>query len=115
MAVKSDMKFKTKTPCGTCPYRKDVPLSYWDRAEFEKLAATEKDYMGVVYGCHKKNGNVCVGWLIMQEKNGLPSIALRLALLKNGVTKEYLESLSCSSEMFDTTEEMIQTNFNDIL
>ncbi len=105
------MKFTKKSPCNNCPYRKDSPIALWSVEEFKKLVETENDYFGSVYGCHKKDGNVCVGWLINQDNRNLPSIALRIALSTNKVTREYLDSLHCPSEMFDTVEEMCLANF----
>lgn len=58
------MNFGKKSPCNTCPYRKDVTQQHWHKEEFEKLLTNENDFMGKVYGCHKKDGNVCVGWLM---------------------------------------------------
>ncbi len=71
--------------------------------------------MGTVYGCHKKNGDVCVGWLMMQDKNGFPSIALRLKLSRENVTRDYLDKLNSPSEMYATTEEMISANYPELL
>lgn len=111
MAVAQKTKFCKTTPCANCPYRKDAPLALWSVDEFKALLASDKDYIGKVYQCHKKDGNVCVGWLMNQEKRRLPSIALRLSLSKNNVTAEYLDQLHCNTPMFDTVEEMCRANF----
>lgn len=106
--------FSGETPCGSCPYRKDAKEAHWHKIEFEKLLKTDKDYIGKTYKCHKNDGSCCRGWLMNQDKRNLPSIALRLALSKEGITREYLDKLNCQSEMFDTIEEMAIANFPDI-
>lgn len=103
--------FKCKTPCANCPYRKDAPLAHWSVDEFIDLQNSENDYMGKVYGCHKKNGSTCIGWLMNQDKRNMPSIALRISLIKNNVKRKYLDSLYCKSEMFETVKEMINANY----
>lgn len=106
-------KFCKTTPCANCPYRKDAPLALWSVDEFKALLDSDKDTIGTVYQCHKKDGNVCVGWLINQNNRRLPSIALRLQLSKQNITREYLDQLHCKTPMFDTIEEMCQANFPD--
>lgn len=106
--------FKGKTPCNTCPYRKDVILRHWDISEYVDLIKNENDLIGKVYGCHKKTGDACIGWLMMQDKNYFPSIALRLELSKQKIDRKYLDSLSCESEMYDSVEEMAIANYPEI-
>lgn len=60
-----------KTPCLSCPYRKDVPSGVWDKEEYAKLL----DYDGsmieqannpgsrAAFMCHMQNGNLCSGWV----------------------------------------------------
>tara|TARA_R110000772_G_scaffold35637_4_gene85805 strand:+ start:21739 stop:22104 length:366 start_codon:yes stop_codon:yes gene_type:complete len=107
--------FSGTSPCGSCPYRKDSKLATWDKTEFEKLLEFDKDYIGKTYKCHKNDGSCCKGWLMNQDKRSLPSIALRIMLSKEEVSFEYLDSLNCESEMFETIEEMAEANFPDIL
>jgi hypothetical protein len=109
-----------KSPCENCPYRKDAPLQLWAKEEFEGLLASEQlDYtsgnFGKIYGCHKQDGHVCVGWLIKQDENNFPSIQLRMSLSKNKVTREYLDSLHCKSELYKSVDEMINANYPEIL
>lgn len=35
------MKYDTHEPCASCPYRKDVPTSMWDKDEFRRLLAND--------------------------------------------------------------------------
>ena len=108
------MIFKGTTPCKNCPYRKDAPLALWDIEEFKDLIATENTMMGGLYGCHKKDDTVCNGWLINQDNNRLPSIRLRMALSKAGITREYMDKLHCKSPMFETVQEMAEANFPEL-
>jgi len=106
--------FSCKTPCGNCPYRKDAPNAYWSIEEFQKVLDAEQSELGSVFLCHKQNGSICVGFLMNQHERDLPSIALRIALIKEKPTREYLESLFCNSERFETIEEMCETNFPEL-
>lgn len=73
-------------PCGSCPYRKDVPVGTWHRSEFENLLAHDADPLsGSIFGCHRfrlrpREATVCAGWFLDQERRGFPSIRLRLKL-----------------------------------
>lgn len=77
------------SPCTNCPYRKDAPLRYWDRKEFQDLLASEDleiKPFGSIYSCHNHKNRtddargMCAGWLLDQKKRGIPSIYLRVAL-----------------------------------
>jgi len=108
--------YTKKSPCNDCPYRKDAPLRLWAVEEFQDLLESDnKEEHGTnfapVYGCHKKDGHICVGWLMNQDKRRLPSIPLRISLSSNNVKRNYLDNLSCKSQMFDSIEEMCKANY----
>ncbi len=107
--------FCKKSPCKNCPYRKDAPQRHWHKDEFEKLMKEENTLLGTVYGCHKKDGNVCIGWLMNQDKNNLPSMKLRLSLSKHEVDRTYMDALKCKSELFGSVEEMVSYNYPELL
>lgn len=107
--------FHCTQPCSNCPYRTDAPLKLWHPEEYEKLLATENDYMGATYKCHKNNGSICVGWLMKQDENRLPSIALRIALSTHKVTREYLDSLHSPAPLYENVKAMIKANFPKLL
>jgi len=107
--------FHCVSPCNNCPYRTDAPLKLWDKHEFERLLENENDHMGSVYMCHKKNGSACIGWLMKQDEQNFPSISLRLSLLKNKVTREYLDRLSSPAKLYKNVRAMIKANFPEIL
>lgn len=102
-------------PCSNCPYRTDAPLKLWHPEEYDKLLVMEKDYMGAVYNCHKNNGSVCVGWLMKQDENRLPSIMLRISLSKHGVTRQYMDSLHSPAPLYKDVRAMIKANFPKLL
>jgi hypothetical protein len=106
--------FKCKSPCGNCPYRKDGTLKLWHKSEYNKLKEIENSQFGSVYKCHKNNGSICVGWLMKQDENNLPSIALRIALTINKVTREYLNNLKSPSELYENIDAMIKANYPKI-
>lgn len=109
------MEFTKKSPCNNCPYRKDAPLKHWHKDEYKRLLSTENELLGTVYGCHKNDGNVCVGWLMKQDENRFPSIALRMELSRKQITREYLDALSCKSPLYKNVKEMVKANYPELL
>lgn len=109
------MDFTKKSPCNNCPYRLDAPLKLWHKSEYEKLKATELSYLGSVYGCHKKDGHTCVGWLMKQDEANFPSIALRISLSQNNVTRKYLDALHCKTGLYENVDEMINANYPELI
>lgn len=76
-----------KNPCGTCPYRTDVPSGVWDRTEYEKLPAydepTAQQPPGV-FLCHQVNGRICAGWAACHDMT--QSLGVRLAFLSGDLS-----------------------------
>lgn len=107
--------FKCTQPCSNCPYRTDAPLKLWHKSEYEKLLKTENDYLGSTYGCHKNNGSICIGWLMKQDENNFPSIALRISLSNHKVTRTYLDSLHSPAPLYKDVKEMIKANYPKLL
>lgn len=112
---KREFTFCGNKPCENCPYRTDAPVRLWAKDEFVDLLKSDRDRLGSVYGCHKKNGNVCVGWLMNQVERDLPSIALRVALSRQEISREYLDGLSSPAPLYASVDEMIAANFPEIL
>jgi hypothetical protein len=109
------MKFDCKKPCSNCPYRKDAPKKLWDKQEFIDLMANDSNtFGGKMYGCHKKNGNACAGWMINQLDRGTPSIQLRMALIKAGLTREELDKFKSAKPMYKSIEEMSFANYPEL-
>lgn len=106
-------KFYKKSPCENCPYRKDAPLKLWHKSEYEKLKEQDEQWGGI-YGCHKKDGHVCVGWLMKQDEKRMPNLNLRIAIMRNEVSVEYLDSLHCKSELYESVDKMIEANYPEL-
>ncbi|WP_431728503.1 DUF6283 family protein [Verrucosispora sp. TAA-831] len=67
-------------PCGTCPYRLDVPSGVWASEEYAKLPLYDRptwDQPTGVFACHQQDGRVCAGWAGCHDTAEL--LALRLA------------------------------------
>ena len=73
-----------KTPCASCPYRRDVPSGVWAESEYEKLRGydgsiqeqAEAEAFGV-FNCHQGDGQVCAGWAGCHDMSN--NLAVRLA------------------------------------
>lgn len=108
-------KFCKSSPCNNCPYRKDAPLHHWSIDEFKDLLKADKDYIGKTYGCHKNDGTLCTGFVMNQDKRGVPSIATRIEFSKLRITVADLDELSCKSKMFESIEEMSIANYPELI
>lgn len=67
-------------PCGTCPYRRDVPAGVWAAEEYAKLPPYDADTAFQPFGlfmCHQVDGRVCAGWVGCHGGGQL--LAVRLA------------------------------------
>lgn len=67
-------------PCGSCPYRQDVPSGIWALDEYVKLpdydAETPYQPPGV-FMCHQQDGRACAGWVGCHDMD--ENLALRIA------------------------------------
>lgn len=71
-----------RNPCGSCPYRRDVPSGVWDASEYEKLPRYDGETFEQPPGlflCHQQTGRVCAGWVGCHDMG--QSLALRLGAL----------------------------------
>lgn len=68
-----------RVPCGSCPYRKDVPAGIWDASEYAKLPAYDAETWQQppqIFMCHQLDGCICGGWLLTHDRDHL--LALRI-------------------------------------
>lgn len=70
-------------PCGSCPYRQDVPSGIWAKHEYDKLSAYDGETGAqlmkgawAVFMCHQRDGCLCGGWLACHDPREL--LALRV-------------------------------------
>lgn len=89
-----------KNPCGTCPYRRDVPSGVWHPDEYAKLGAYDAETAQQprkMFMCHQINGHVCGGWAACHDMTH--SLAVRLAVIGGHITPGTVRAL-----MYYTTE-----------
>lgn len=80
-----------KNPCGSCPYRKDVPSGVWHASEYEKLPGYDAELsLQPSFFCHQQDGRLCAGWVGCHDMDR--SIGLRLAVSLEHVTPEGAEA-----------------------
>jgi hypothetical protein len=76
------MRTVAKVPCGSCPYRKDVPSGIWMQSDYDKLPAYDGPTWAQpfeMFGCHQRDDNLCAGWLAChgtQGENALLSVRM---------------------------------------
>ncbi len=115
------MKWDTKEPCTTCPYRRDSKIALWTEEEYKKLLANDANELtGAVFGCHQTRKSdewsVCGGWLLDQINRGLPSIQLRMQLIRSNAARACVENISDGGrELYGSIKEMVRANYPELL
>lgn len=72
-----------KTPCSSCPYRRDVPSGVWDASEYAKLPqydASTGEQPFELFMCHTSPEAVCNGWAVCHSNRGRDKELLALRL-----------------------------------
>jgi hypothetical protein len=73
-------------PCGSCPYRRDVPSGIWHESEYAKLPRYDGEtweQSAALFFCHQKDGHLCAGWLACHDAGHL--LALRMSTVDPSV------------------------------
>lgn len=111
------MRWTTREPCASCPYRRDAPLRFWDASHFRDLLRADADPVeGPIYGCHgtakmRAGPSVCAGWLLDQKERGVPSIRLRLSLVFKPEAVAALEEVTDGGHaMYRSLQAMCRAN-----
>ncbi len=81
-------------PCGTCPYRRDVPSGVWVAEEYSKLPAYDREtgeQPQAVFLCHQQDSRACAGWAGCHDMD--ENLALRIAALTGRVPLETIEAI----------------------
>jgi len=81
-------------PCGSCPYRQDVPSGIWDTSEYTKLTAYDAPTYAQpdrLFLCHQhdrddNDARVCAGWAGCHDGDHL--LALRVAVSSSEITAQ---------------------------
>jgi hypothetical protein len=116
------MNFERRSPCVSCPYRKDARLGFWDASHFTKLLQDEVDPLfGSMYLCHEDGKKAppargfCIGWLLLEQANGVPSIQLRLKLMADEQAREQFKALRPDGlELYGSVRQMCMDNLRAI-
>lgn len=88
------IKPPAKRPCGSCPYRRDVPSGIWHESEYAKLPEYDKETWEQppgVFLCHQQDGCVCAGWAAVSANED--TIALRFASIDGRIDFETLDAI----------------------
>ena len=114
------MKNERRKPCGNCPFRKEAPLAHWHPEEYlmlSRLERTEGDFStSATFGCHKDvnepppEREPCVGWLLHQRENGVPSIQLRLKLAMVPEALAQFNESEPAGPQYETIAEFVRLN-----
>lgn len=79
-----------RSPCVSCPYRRDVPSGIWHDSEYEKIVPFDADTFSqppATFLCHQSDGSLCRGWL---DCHGDTLLGLRLSVAKGEVDADAL-------------------------
>lgn len=114
--VKRENVTVAKSPCKSCPYRRDVPSAVWASHEYEKLpeydgSVVDQLERGTVamFDCHQRTGELCAGWVGCHG----PSNLLALMLNVNRVAPEVWEYQS-PVPLFASGREACEHGLRDI-
>jgi uncharacterized protein DUF6283 len=76
-------------PCGSCPYRRDVPSGVWHTEEYLKLIPYDRpihEQPQGVFACHQQDGHLCAGWVGTHDMS--ENLALRFHVSGGHITAE---------------------------
>lgn len=104
-----------KSPCASCPYRRNVPSGVWDKSEYEKLPRYDGEIFeqsaNAVFMCHQGCGDVCSGWLGHRDPSEL--LAVRLGLMSENLDPSCLD-YSTTVPLFESGAEAAEHGMKDI-
>ena len=111
----NQVKLPRKTPCGSCPFRVNVPSGIWDASEYEKLLGYDGEIFEqtatAVFLCHQQDGCLCSGWLGHRDANDL--LAVRLGLSR-GELDERARDYTTEVPLFGSGAEAAEHGLADI-
>lgn len=83
-----------KNPCGSCPYRRDVPSGVWHPEEYGKLPQFDRptqEQPSTVFLCHQQDGRVCSGWAGCHDMEN--SLGVRMGVVTGFLSPEDVEAI----------------------
>lgn len=85
-----------KTPCATCPYRKNVASGIWHEDEYDKLPTYDGDIPEqatqggmAAFHCHTEPDDLCAGWAGHRDPYDL--LAVRLGISRGTMAPSVAE------------------------
>jgi len=104
-------------PCGSCPYRRDVPSGVWEIEEYEKLPQYDNptaEQPTAVFLCHQQNGRACAGWAGCHDMG--ESLGLRLACSMGAIEDpEPFFDFETSTPLWDSGAEAAAHGVEDVV
>lgn len=83
-----------RNPCGSCPYRRDVPSGVWHADEYAKLPPFDRDTAEQppgVFLCHQQDGRICAGWAGCHDMS--QNLGVRIGASMGTLPDEVVEAL----------------------
>lgn len=112
------MKPPAKSPCGSCPYRRDVPSGVWAAQEYDKLPEYDKETSEqppAVFGCHQADGRACAGWVAVHDMT--QSLGLRIGVAFGHIDPEDVDEFmeyDTSTPLFESGQEAAEHGKRDL-
>ena len=114
----SDVKAPAPNPCGSCPYRRDVPPGVWAEEEYAKLPGFDGEtweQTPAIFLCHQQDGRLCAGWVACHDM--AESFGLRMAVGTGTISPEVADSLldyATTVPLFETGAEAAAHGLSEI-
>lgn len=89
----TDIQRPAPHPCGSCPYRRDVPSGVWAEEEYVKLPRYDGETFEQppgVFMCHQQDGRLCAGWAGCHDMHD--NLGLRFASMTGRISFDDLEA-----------------------
>ncbi len=105
-------------PCGSCPYRRDVPSGVWTEGEYHKLPPYDEETFAQPLGiflCHQQDGRVCAGWAGCHDMTH--TLAVRMSLIAGSLSHDdhdLLLDYATSVPLFSSGQEAAQHGLAEI-
>lgn len=112
------MKPPKKNPCGSCPYRQDVPSGVWHPEEYEKLPRYDAEMVeqpASIFGCHQQDDTFCSGWVGCHDMTR--NLGLRVAVIQHHVDPDDIQEIldyECPVPLFKSGREAAEHGLKDI-
>lgn len=93
MAYRESQRGPARNPCGSCPYRRDVPSGVWHESEYDKLPLYDLptgDQPPAAFYCHQQTGRLCAGWVGCHDMD--EAISLRFAFFGERLDGDDIEA-----------------------